>query len=564
MINQLRYLKYSLLAAAVIILSACVHKAPSDVEVNVVAINDFHGYIQPSTYIYQDPTDPEKTITTQAGGVAAIGGLLNELRAKDPQLLFVGVGDLIGASPPVSNIWADEPSIAAMNLLRLDLSSLGNHEFDEGKKELLRQIDGGCDSPRPDKACKYYPEYGGASYPYIAANVLDSETGRPLFPPYVIKEVKGVKIAFIGAEVEDLASVVAKSSMAGIRVIDEADAINAYIPEIKKQGVKAIVAVIHQGGTSHSPFTGCKNLTGEIVDIAHRLNPEVDVLLSAHTHEGYICKLGKLSVTQGASYGHLLTHLRLRVNTETGDVDDVYAENILIDPNRFKADPALQQLQDRLVERSRDVLDRPIARIGARVITREANKAGESAMGDLVGDAQWAATRALGAQFAIMNPGGIRSEFLLSEGQEKLVFSQVSAVHPFKGTLQVLTLTGAEIKALLERQWLDDTEEGFRPLQVSASLKYQWDAERPLGNRVLLDSIRIQGKALNLSANYRITANAFLADGGDNFAVLKQAKNRQDSGIRDITALIDYLMAMDKLGTPAGKSEPAGRIQRIH
>lgn len=545
-------------SSSALILLGCAHRPPAEVEVNLLAINDFHGYLQPSNYRSADPHNP----VGELGGVATLGGLLRDLRARDPALLFVGTGDLIGASPPIANMWADEPSIVAMNLLGLRLSTVGNHEFDEGKVEFLRHQHGGCESPRPDKACQFEADYAGARFPYIAANVIDENSGELLLPPYVIEQVKGVKIAFVGAEVEDLASYIAPASMVGIRVTDEAEAINRYVPELQAQGVQAIVAVVHQGGTSSGGFSGCDSLAGEIVDIAERLDPAVDVLLSAHTHEAYVCQLGKLTITQGASYGHMLTHLRLAINPVSGDVIRVQAENLLVDPQRYAPDLTLQSLVDKLEARGRAQLQRPIARIGAKVITRELNAAGESAMGNLVADAQLAATHKLGAQLALMNSGGIRSDLQLSEGREQLVYSQVSAVHPFKGTLQLLTLSGAQLKALLEQQWRDTGVDGYRPLQVSASFSYAWDAARPLGDKVLADSMRIEGKPVQLTEDYRIATNAFLADGGDNFSLFKQGRQRQDSGLPDLDVLINYLVARDLSGQPAGRSQPAGRVQR--
>lgn len=546
-------------------LGACTHaSSSSNVNVSLVALNDFHGYIQPSTYTYADPKNPTQQIATPAGGIAALSGLLMELRQQDPQLLFVGLGDLIGASPPVSSMWADEPSINALNLLGLEFSTLGNHELDEGKVELMRQINGGCQSPRSDKACKYTADFQGAKFPYIAANLIDSASGQPVFAPYIIKEIKGVKIAFIGAEVEELASVIPASSMKGIHVLDEAEAINRYVPEIQRQGVKAIVALVHQGGKQRASFNGCDNFSGDIVDIAQRLDPEIDVLLSAHTHQSYICKVGKLLVSQGASYGHLVTQVNLTLNKNDGEITGAVAENILVDPSRYSPTPAVAAFEQQLVERSKSILEKPIARIGAHTINRVANTAGESAMGDLIADAQLAATKNKGAQIAFMNTGGIRSDLSLNDSKTQVIFSQVSAVHPFKGTLQVMILTGAQLKSLLEQQWLAGTVEDFRPLQISQSFSYQWDATRPLGNRVIAKSLRVNGQLVKADSQYRIATNSFLADGGDKFSVFTQGRDREDSAVRDLDALIDYLQTQDKAGKPAGQATPENRIQRIN
>ena len=535
------------------------------VEINLVALNDFHGYLQPSPFSYTDPGNPDAVITVQAGGVATLGGLLNKLRQDDPQLLFVGVGDLIGASPPISAMWADEPSLEAMKLLELRLSSLGNHELDEGKAELLRQINGGCDSPRPEKACQWRNDFSGAGFPYIAANLIDTETENTLVAPYVIETVRGIKIAFVGAQVEDLASVVSASSMQGIRVEDEAEAINRFIPAIKRKGADIVVAVVHQGGNTLAAFDqpDCTDLGGDIVDIVERLDPAVDLVLSAHTHEAYLCMVGDVPVTQAASYGRLVTHLTLVFEPAGKKLLDVQARNLIVDPQRYEPDPELLAWQATVEARSRAVLERPIARIGAATITRVPNRHGESAMGDLVADAQLAATQALGAQIALMNSGGIRSDLVLKDVETPLNFSQVAAVHPFKGTLQVISLTGAQIKAVLEQQWQGEGAGSFKPLQISHSFTYRWDGSQPRGQRVLADSLSLDGEPILPTETYRISVNAFLADGGDNFSALTEAGERIDTGIPDLKALTDYLVAQEKAGAPAGRAEPAERILRV-
>ena len=556
---------YLLILCVNLWLISCAGPATREpVEINLVALNDFHGYLQPGTFSYSDPQNQDAVITVQAGGVATLGGLLNELRQDDPHLLFVGVGDLIGASPPISAIWADEPTLEAMALLDMRLSSLGNHELDEGKAELLRQINGGCDSPRPEKACQWRADYTGTSFPYIAANLIDTETGNTLVAPYVIEQVRGVKIAFVGAQVEDLASVVAASSMQGIRVDDEAEAINRVVPEIKRKGADIVVAVVHQGGNTLASFNqpGCTDLEGDIVDIVERLDPAVDLVLSAHTHEAYLCTVGTIPVTQAGSYGRLVTHLTLVFEPAGKTLLDVQARNLIVDPQRYPPDPKLLAWQTDIEARSRSILERPVARIGAPMITRMPNRAGESAMGDLVADAQLAATEPWGAQIALMNSGGIRADLVVKD-EEPLNYSQVAAVHPFKGTLQIISLTGAQIKSLLEQQWQSDGPGSFKPLQISHTFSYRWDGSQPRGQRILADSLRLNGEPILPTESYRIAVNAFLADGGDNFSVFTEASDRKDTGLPDLKVLIDYLVAQEKPGELAGRVEPAGRIRRV-
>ncbi|WP_106476209.1 bifunctional metallophosphatase/5'-nucleotidase [Phytohalomonas tamaricis] len=545
-----------------LVLPGCASPQRTPVDVNILAINDFHGYIEANPFRYPDPTAPDGVRTVNAGGIATLGGMLDTFREQDPQLLFISAGDLVGGSPPISAMWADEPTIEAFTMMGLKLSALGNHELDAGKEELLRQIRGGCESVRKDKACTFKANFSGAGFPYLAANVIDTQTGNSLLPAYRIEEVHGVKVAFVGAVLRDVASVVRPSGMEGLKVTDEAEAINKLIPELDKQGVNAIVAVIHQGGSTPEPFDkpDCQHLQGDIVDIAQRLSPKVDVLVSAHTHQGYLCRVGRLTVTQGDSYGHVLTHLTLSVMPGEHQVTVVKAENLIADPKRYVADPKLAALQAEIESQSRKILQKPIARIQGKRIGHETNQAGEAQAGDLIADAQLAAVKPMGAQVAFMNPGGIRGDFMLEPGQTYLTYSQVASIQPFNNSLILLTLTGAQLQELLNQQWRKDG--GFSPLQVSSSFSYRWDAGRPTDDRVVPGSMRIEGKPVDAEQLYGVVVNDFLAEGGDGFSVLKDAKTHRDTGISDLEALIAHLTALDEAGTPAGMAQ-SERIVRV-
>ncbi len=527
--------------------------------IHIIALNDFHGYIQPSPYTYPDPDNPGETITVQAGGVSALSGLMRELRDDYPNLLFIAAGDLVGASPPISAMFADEPSIVALNMLDLDLTSLGNHELDEGKEELYRQIDGGCDSPRPDKACQYRTEFLGSDYDYIAANLIDTDKQATAVAPYVIKQTKGIRVAFVGGVVSDLSNLIPLSSHEGLETLDEADAINAVLPEVKAQDVDVIVAVIHEGGYGHAGANDCSGLSGPIVDIAERLSSDVDVLVTGHTHRAYICEVGGLLVTQGHHYGHLLTHLQVTLDS-AGDITTIDAQNILVDPDAYEADPGMAMFEADLLLRTSETLNRPIARIGALSIDRRTNGAGECAMGNLTADAQLFATEHLGAQIALMNYGGIRSDLLVSDISSPVTYNQIAAVHPFKGTLQLAWLTGAQLKTLLEQQWPEDG--GFNPLQVSEGFSYTWDASKPRGQKVR--DMQLDGIAIAMDQSYGVVASAFLMDGGDGFKGFAAGSNRRDTGVRELIALTDYLVTNAENGEPAGRTDVAGRITRVN
>ncbi|MGC5702510.1 bifunctional metallophosphatase/5'-nucleotidase [Pseudomonas sp. NFXW11] len=554
------------LSLALVTLAGCssLPREPQPVAVNIVAINDLHGYLQANPFGYKDPQAPGGVRKLQAGGIATLGGMLNQLRQQDPQLLFIGAGDLVGGSPPLSAMWADEPTLDALRQMGMKLSAIGNHELDNGKAEFLRQLNGGCQSSRPDKACQFRPNFPGSGFPYLAANIMDSDTGQPLLPAYRIEEVHGVKVAFVGAVLRDVASVVSAKGMRGLQVADEAESINRLIPELKAQGANAIVAVVHQGGATPEPFDkqDCSQLGGDIVDVAKRLDPAVDVLISAHSHQGYLCKVGPLLVTQGNSYGHLLTHLTLQVTPGQHRVTAIQALNLVADPARYPQDPALARLQQEVEARSNQVLQQPVAAIGAASITRREDPAGEMPLGDLIADAHLAGGQAHGAQIAFMNNGGIRSDLTLEPGQTRLNYGQLATLQPFNNNLVAFDLNGRQIEQVLNQQWKAADDANI--LQVSQGFSYRWDALRPLDSRVVPGSVRLNGQPLRADANYRLVMNGFLADGGDRFSLFKSGVNRADLGVSDLDATLHYLKAQEQQGKPAGSATSAGRIQRLN
>jgi len=555
--------RLSLLLAAMLLASGC-QKAAEPVQVTVAALNDFHGNLLASPFQYPDANAPDGQVKLKAGGLGALSGALAELRKEDPQLLLIGAGDMVGGSPPISSMWADEPSLKALDLLGLKFSVVGNHELDHGKGELLRQIDGGCQSDRADKACQFDKAFKGAGFPYISANLIDKQSGKPLFAGYRIEQAHGAKIAFVGSTLRTVANYVSAKSMGDLYTVDEAEAINALLPELRAQKVDAIVAVIHQGGATPERFDqqDCSQLSGDVVEVAKRLDPQIKVVVTAHTHEGYLCRLGDKLVTQGASFGRLLTRLTLTVDTDKHQLLDVKASNLVIDAQRYSASAEVAPLLADVQSRSQALLGKPIARLAAREVLRATNEAGESAMGDLIADSQLAATRALGAQVALMNQGGMRMDITLDQGQEQVNYGQVATVQPFNNSLTLLTLSGAQLRELLEQQWQDGGM-GFYPLQPSSSLTYRFDDSRPKGQRVLADSLMVDGQLVQPEQDYRIVMNSFLAEGGDNFTVLKQARDRLDTGINDLESMIAWLQERDRAGQPVGFAEAQQRIRKV-
>jgi 5'-nucleotidase len=534
--------------------------ACADVEVQVLAFNDFHGNLKPpagsSGKIVTGPVPA--TDFVEAGGVEYLATHVKALEAQNPNTVVVAAGDVIGATPLLSALFHDEPTIESMNLLGLDVAAVGNHEFDEGAEELLRIQQGGC---HPTDGCQDGTPFQGASFRYLAANVTRAATGEALMPAYSIKRFGAAKVAFIGLTLEGTPLVTTPTGVAGLEFADEADTINALIPEIKARGVETVVVLIHEGGAATGLYNECSGISGALFNIVSALDPEVDAVVAGHTNAAHNCNLNGRLVTSAASFGRLVTDIDLTIDTLTGEVKTMKANNVIV--TRTVARDADQTA---LISRY-DALAAPFANRVVATITGDLTKAplpsGESTMGLVIADAQLAATRLSGdAVAAFMNPGGVRTDLIaaqVSGGEQpgQVTYGEAFAVQPFSNNLVTLTVTGAQLKTMLEQQWqLVGGVEKANVLQVSQGFSYAWDSARPLGDRVDGASITLNGAPVQGTASYRITVNAFLADGGDGFAVLKSGTDRM-GGALDVDALTSYLGAHSPLAPPA-----AGRITR--
>jgi 5'-nucleotidase len=547
------------LLAALLAGCAARQPQPGTAEIHLVALNDFHGNLEASKYVWDSASGGgERTI--QAGGVDTLGAALQAWRKQDPELLLVGAGDLVGASPAISSMWADEPTIGAMNLLGLRATSVGNHEFDQGRIELLRQQGGGCTSPRADKACKFDGPYKGAQFQYLAANVIDMRTRKPILPAYKIETAHGVKVAFIGTVLRETAESALASGIAGLEFVDEADAINRQLPELRKQGVGVFVVLIHQGGRTTDKFDqqDCGNLKGPIVDVVQRLDPSIRLVISGHSHQGYLCKVDGRLVTQSDMGGHMLGRIKLTVDTNTNTVRDVSATQEVMVPGTWPADPALSAYLVKARAQSAAALARPVATIAVPSVKREKEHTSESALGDLIADSMLAAGRPYGAQIALQNPGGIRQDLETTAGN-RVTLGQAMAVLPFGNTLVAMNLRGSQIVELLEEQWLEDRDSKRGLLQLSDGFTYEWDASKPEGGKIVPGSVKLNGVRLEMDTSYRVVTNNFLAEGGDGFPTFKKGANRAPTSIRDIDALTQYLVKRAQDGKPAGAAAPLKR-----
>ncbi|MFE9171763.1 bifunctional metallophosphatase/5'-nucleotidase [Streptomyces kebangsaanensis] len=535
-------------------------------DLQLLAINDFHGNLEPPAGSSGRVTELQPDGTTaniDAGGVEYLASSLRTARKGHDRSLTVAAGDLVGASPLLSGLFHDEPTVEAMNKLGLDVTGVGNHEFDEGKDELLRLQNGGC---HPADGCYAKGrKFKGADYPILSANVLNEKTGKPLLKPYTVQNVKGAKVGFIGVTLKGTPDVVTAEGVKGLKFLDEAETINKYTKELQKQGVHAIVALVHEGGfPASSAYNhdcdagGSTGLSGPIVDIAKKVSPEVDALVTGHTHNAYVCTIPDPAghprlVTSAASFGRLYTELNMQYDPRTDDIvrATVKGSNRVVDRTQAKA-ADMTKLLNEWQTLAAPVADKPVGYI-TKDITR--NGAVESPLGDLIADAQLAHAKSLdsSAVLALMNPGGIRTDLVYAasgnEGDGVVTYGEGFAVQPFANTVNLKDLTGAQLVTVLKQQVSGSNAAAPKYLQISGGLTYTLDLTKAGADRVVTDSIRLDGKPIDPAATYRVAMNSFLAGGGDGFTELANGTN-QLVGSDDLAALVDYLTANSSAAAP--------------
>jgi 5'-nucleotidase len=591
----------------------------NDTHVQLLAINDFHGHLEPNTpgtiryccEFDQNPSVNRNVVVTRlAGGVEYLATLVKQLRERNTNTITVSAGDAIGASPLLSGLFHDEPAIEALNALGLQVNGVGNHEFDEGLNELYRMQNGGCTSDTTTCALwrnNLGPQFGGALFQYLAANVFMTGASNPIFPPYQLQKVGNAKIAFIGLTFEATPTVVTPSAVEGLEFKPEIPIVNALVHKLRdEQGVRAFVILLHQGGIQSAPFSNagkypevpagfadinaCDNLQGDIGPIVKGLDPMVDVVVSAHTHQPYVCPnyagTGIL-LTSASSFGRLVTSIDLTIDHQTKDVTAETATNYVVkqtsgpfdssatSTNKLGAPVAKDPIESAIVQKwqslSAPIANRIVGHLTADLLSSRdgaggINFAGEQPIGEVIADGQLAAGAPSdfgGAQIAFMNPGGIRSgmRYLPGPGETRaageITYSMAFTVQPFSNVMQVKTMTGEMITRLLEQQWSGlNAGTNMKILQVSNGFTYSYDLTRA-GNKVIPGTIMLNGNPIDPLASYQVTMNNFLGDGGDNFTVFKEG-TKTIGGSVDLDAFVNYLTAHDPVPTP-----PMNRITRI-
>jgi 5'-nucleotidase len=560
----------------------------STAEGNLLAFNDFHGAIDP-------PSGSGGLILgTPAGGVEYLTTTVKNLRAEAQAggrtSVTVGAGDLVGASPLVSAAFHDEPSIELMNNLGLQISSVGNHEFDEGTTELKRLQSGGC---HPTDGCQDGTPFAGADFTYLSANVVNKSNGLPLLLPVNIKIVDGVPVGFVGMTLEGTPSIVNPAGITTVDFKDEVETANKWAALLRLVGVRSLVLLIHEGGAQGAPpppvgVDTCSNFAGAITPIVAGLRPEYGVVVSGHTHRFYSCTLPNsvgtdIAVTSAGSNGQLVTDIDFSVDKKTGAFTEVAAHNVIVENgvqnpdgswlqnppgsgnyvrNPALVDPSAKKIADGYRTAVAPLANRVVGSITTdivRDVTAASNQ--ESPLGDVIADAQLEYTRSAGAQVALMNPGGIRANLVYAnspggEAPGQVTYGEAFTVQPFNNLVVTQTFTGAQIKAVLEQQIFPvGGTTGSRILQVSDGFTYSYDSTRPAGDRV--SNIALNGVPIDPAATYRVTTNDFLANGGDGFTNLTHGTDRTTAPGFDIDALVAYL------GTGPIAPGPANRITRL-
>lgn len=580
-------------------------RGPSPVVVKVIGFNDFHGNLQsPGTFGQNTAVPPAER--PAVGGADALAAHVARMKLANPLNVVVGAGDFIGASPLVSALFHDEPAVEALNRIGVEFNAVGNHEFDDGIAELLRLQQGGCkqvEGIQDPNSCLGAQvgtpvPFEGAKFQWLSANVRVAGTQRTLLPPYGVKTFDGVRVAFIGMTLKGTPTIVTPSGVAGLDFLDEADTVNALLPQLRRRGIEAIVVLVHEGGTQSpglADVNGCDgDLVGsELARIVARLDDAVDLVVSGHTHSAYNCSAGTLDVrsaggrvtatprptglpnakgrlvpaTSAGAFGRVLTEIDMTLDRRTKDVVSVAAVNRLVVRNdpQIQADIAADPTVRDIVAAYEGLVS-PIAGQIIGSITTDlpnlADAAGNMPAGELIADAQLAATAADGvgqAVVAFMNPGGVRSpgfRFAASpagEGDGNVTYGEAFTVQPFGNSLVTLTLTAQQLKDMLEQQFAGCRGQAVtRMLIPSAGFRYAWDAASGCDQRIrdarLVDAsgavidqiVGPLGDVPQPQRTYRVTVNSFLAGGGDGFAVLAGGAAPL-GGAQDLDALVAYL-----------------------
>jgi 5'-nucleotidase len=477
-------------------------------------------------------------------------------------------GDVIGNSPPQSSLLLDEPAMVFFNSFANGdcsigskpqsascnvVATLGNNEFDYGIPELFRMIDGGNGNTTIPHVVDPYP---GSRLGYVSANVVRAAGNTTILPPYTIRNVGGVPVAFIGATTISTPGLQNPADVEGLTFLDEADSINRYIPEIHNQGVHAIVVLLHEGGTQ-TPYDGPtrvnETVTGRVTQIIPRLDPGVDVVVSAHTHEFTNAYLNNAAgkpvlVTQADMWSRAYADIDIIIDKNTGEIVSKSARIVPVYADQSpgtRPDPAATALLAREESMYASEANQTIG-VALQNITREENSAGESAMGDMVAD---------GARAAMKTEVGfdISTDIRAGLSAGNITWSNANAVQPAGGTILSMTLTGKQILAALEQQWQTPAPAGNL---IVSGLTYTWNASQPAGSKVI--NVKVNGVPLDPARNYTVSIESFLVGGAGNYTVFATGQDIT-TGYANTDTLVSYIQSLPQ---PVNVTVD-GRVKRI-
>lgn len=512
-------------------------------DVQLLQFSDFHGALLPDS--------------DGNGGAVLFAGLVDQLEDQfSGPTLLLSSGDSIGGSTFESGLFHDEPTVEILNAMGVDASAVGNHEFDEGYAELVRMIEGG--NHPVDGQYMDYP-YGGTDFPYLAANVVWTESGEQVFDGSTVLKVKGAKIGVVGAVTSDVPTLVSPGGIQGLTFTDEADAINAEVEALQARGVEAIVVLLHEGGFQGGEEAGindCVDLGGPIVGINERVSAEVDVIMTGHTHQAFTCQLpdpeGVLrTVTGPGATSDSLSAIEVSIDRRTKDIvrDATEATNHEVLAGGPES-AEVAEILSRWLPLSEELGATVIGSAAEPILgDKDTDRTQETPMVDLVADAILWGTQAPengDADIALMNIGGVRDEFPGGD----ITYRDAYNVAPFGNLLVTVTLTGEQLEAVLEQQYQPNAGRAeMLALGVSDGFTYTWDATQPEGERVVAGSMMLNGVEIQPDQTYRVATLNFLQEGGDGFTVFTQGTDLT-GGPEDLANLVAFVKAQSPLTAP--------------
>jgi 5'-nucleotidase len=537
----------------------------------IIAFNDFHGHIaSPVHNTEEEMVAPAKAFPNHLTSGAALGRWIDQLRSEVTHSLLLSSGDAIGASPIESSLFFDEPTIQYLNLLRVDAVAVGNHEFDQGLAHLLRLAQGGCETNHGAKISCSHPnsQFQGSNFPWLAGN-LETTDGQNLLPAYSIKEFEGVKIGIIGLVTAETPQLVRSQVIQGLRFRPEIRSVEKISNHLKALGVNTQILLIHEGGKIKGDWNDptCPKASGRLFEILPRLLPYVDLVFSGHTHQGYACLVDGKPVMQADAYGKALSVVDLKIDTQNRGkpvTELTKFWNQLVSPNLPPTNSDVEIKRESLIANYQRLANNRGEKLVGSIDDSLHNNPdhdnrGDSTAGQLIADAQWWATRLpqTGAsEFALMNPGGIRSNILCKQPPCSVSYAQLFEMQPFDNQLVVMSLSGQQIKNLFELQSNPDDHTRAYFLQPSHQINYFWNTHAPQGQRV--ENLNINGQPMLMNKNYRVTVNSFLAGGGDRYFQFRNGHDRL-IGPADLDAVLEFLQ-LPEVARPSN----AIRITVVH